>query len=616
MVVTARVVFVCALVLGSAIGQAVAQTTGRSSDEPRAELRPAEATVYAGSPNELRVIVENAREAEIPSLPEVDGLALRVGSRQVSMSSGFVINGRSSSRSRVTFTLVAIPEREGEFRIPPIDVVTGSGRVRTNPAALTARAPAAWDAAEAELSLDETSLVPGQRTGFELELSFPTTAPVTDLSIESDPLASGTVRAELPGRNNAGFARRSFNVELFGKDSYGFLSEQRIGSERRTSLTITGELEAVAPGRVEIGPVRFRVALQTGRRGARGSREIVTVETEPVAVDVAAFPEDGKPGVFDGTVGVYRIDASASETSVRVGDPIELRLEVRGPEPFASFNPPDLSERAAFAQGFRVSPDWRQADPNTYGVRRYETTIRPLRAGVDEIPPVEIGYFEPATRNYGTDSTRAIPIEVEPVRRVTAEDAIVAGGGSDSGAGSGSGSGSGDAIGPRAALASTDPGIWALPTDAAAMSRGSAVLGNAIASPAFMVAAGGPPVLALGMLAFRAASHRRDPAGVRRRRALARAARLARRGDGAGACRSFLADALDRHDRSVTASDALQLGLDRDDPIVRTLADAEAARFAANPFPTQPPTDTPGHELIRALRRCHRVIGREGAHGG
>lgn len=589
----------CALAaLAMIAGPARAQARSSEPDTPRAFLRPSEIEGYTGSPVELRLVVEGTREAEIAALPEIDGLGVRIASKQVSVNSGFVIGGRSVNRSSVIFTLVVVPSRDGTYTIPPIEVLTDSGRVRTTSATLTAAQPAEWDTGEARLRVDETALVPGQRTGFELELSFPSTEPVADLAIDTEPVG-GAFRVELPGRGKAGYARRAFEVELFGQSSYGVVGERRDARGSLTTLTVTGELEAVAPGAAELGPVRFRVARRTRGRGLGNTREVVTVTTDAVPIEVAPFPDAGRPDGFTGTVGVYRIGASASTTSVRVGDPIELTLEVRGPEPFASFTPPVLASRPGFAREFRVSPDWRRADPSTYGVRRFETTIRPRSADATAIPAIEIAYFDPLKSEYGTDRTRAIPIEVEPVRRVTAEDAVVAGSGADD-----------PAVGPDASLRSTRPGLWALPSDPVALTRRGVSAAEAARSPAFVALVGAPPGLALIALAARAAAHRRNPARERRRRAVRNALRLVRRGDAADASRSFIADVLDRPRTAVTASDASEAGLGRDDPIVRALRGAERSRFAAADGDTGSPTTD---ELIAALRRAGRRLRRSGA---
>ena len=84
-------------------------------------------------------------------------------------------------------------------------------------------------------------------------------------------------------------------------------------------------------GRIRLDPVTVSTNMAVGRvrtgdffNPYQIKYKRVSVQSEPVELEVLPLPETGKPPQFYGLVGQYTISASAAPTKVSVGDPITL----------------------------------------------------------------------------------------------------------------------------------------------------------------------------------------------------------------------------------------------------------------------------------------------------
>ena len=147
--------------------------------------------------------------------------------------------------------------------------------------------------------------------------------------------------------------------------------------------------------------------------------------SQPVTLNVRPLPTQGRPANFTGLVGQFSIDASAQPTQVSVGDPIDLRVRITGPEPLDRLLAPDLARDPAFAGPFRLSADGLRLDSSqNSGSRTYSTTLRATSDRVTRVPPVELAYFDTRAGEYRVARSQPIPLTVRPTRQVTAGDAI------------------------------------------------------------------------------------------------------------------------------------------------------------------------------------------------
>jgi hypothetical protein len=107
-------------------------------------------------------------------------------------------------------------------------------------------------------------------------------------------------------------------------------------------------------------------------------------------------------------------------TSVKVGDPITLTIQVAGPV-VAGVTLPTLAEQLG-ADDFKVPAEMAPGEGRGV-LKTFTQTIRARHAGVREIPSLQLSYFDPASGRYETASSPALPLSVAEARTVTAQDA-------------------------------------------------------------------------------------------------------------------------------------------------------------------------------------------------
>jgi hypothetical protein len=151
--------------------------------------------------------------------------------------------------------------------------------------------------------------------------------------------------------------------------------------------------------------------------GAVRKKDVV-LESPGAELAVLPLPEAGRPANFTGAVGRFALDASVDNTRVRAGEPIELRLVVRGEGNFDRVNTPGLADSTELKT---YPPTISQAD----GTKTFVQAVVPQGPGATEIPPVELAYFDPAAGRYATAKSHSIAVDVQPGRALAATGAGV-----------------------------------------------------------------------------------------------------------------------------------------------------------------------------------------------
>ena len=304
--------------------------------------------------------------------------------------------------------------------------------------------------------------------------------------------------------------------------------------------------------------------------------------TAPAAtIEVRPLP-DGAPPSFAGAVGQFEMTTTVDETSVEAGDPVRIRVALRGDGNVATLEAPGLEAPPGFdAYDPREERELFRSGRTFSGVKTFTYTLVPQGGGRFDVPAAPWTYFDPTDGRYKTLRTEPVEIAVEGPALAAVEAAP-------------------DPDGPAGLEAAADwrraPGrplwLWA-------------ALGGGLALPA----------LALGLfLAARAGRERltADTPARRSRRALAAARARLRDARSAAdpfaeveaAVRAFLADRLGVPDAPLDAA-RLETALDEagvpDDLRARTLAVLEAcARGRYAPGLGGPP-DAVAAEAERSL---------------
>ncbi|WP_165231200.1 BatD family protein [Aquisphaera insulae] len=219
---------------------------------------------------------------------------------------------------------------------------------------------------------------------------------------------------ELPPLRDARILSAGNSVRAVSSSSIG-----RLETGENLFLTRLRVIPAKA-GPLEIPAIVARLGERVGKTQA------IRLKVEPV-------PAEGRPATFLGGVGDFRVEATASAASVRLGQPITLRIAIQGPAAWGSRLAPDLSKLAELTVAPRVEelPQENVDDPPS---RVFAYRIRPTKPGDAVLPPVAVSAFDPGSGRYFTKVTRSLPFHAVavPVLESTAVESRVeprAGGG-------------------------------------------------------------------------------------------------------------------------------------------------------------------------------------------
>ena len=135
-------------------------------------------------------------------------------------------------------------------------------------------------------------------------------------------------------------------------------------------------------------------------------------------------PAEGRPASFSGAVGKgFTIEASADRSVVQTGDPIRLRIDVRGDAALDGVSLPRLAVSGLDAHDFKI-PEGPVAGIVEDGVKHFDVVLRVNNAQVSEIPPIALSWFNPDLGQYETTRSRPIAVSARAATVVSAADVV------------------------------------------------------------------------------------------------------------------------------------------------------------------------------------------------
>ncbi len=545
-----------AIVLVTAAGPAVAQSNAAAAPV-RVTAEIESDRVYVGQPFELQVSVEGDTRSQPPAIPALDGF--HIEQRGSSTNSEIVFDGtRTVERTRRVFQFSLTPTRVGVLTIPPIEVSTREGVKRTEPLRVTVEQPGELDDFKLRLEVSDQDVYAGQPVTLRLTWYIGTEVQKAAFSMPGLPegfrLYSPADRGLTPAHFQSG---QFFEVNFLGERSVARAGRAELDGREFATLTIEKLVVPSDPGEYEFGPAT--VAFSRATRGRQsifdspffnqGRSRTEVVASDPVSLVVLPLPTAGRPSSFSGLVGEYSVEAKAEPIEVRVGDPITLRVTVKGTGPADEIPMLDLAGQPGFEDAFKLTGERPTAELVPDG-KRFTAMIRARDAGVSEIPPLELTYFDARSGEYRTAASEPIPLSVQAAQRVELPG--------DAGTG-------GDLWRDRErAVSRTEEasGPREITIEDLVPSRES--LFAIVRGPIGVAVVAIPPVVALALVGVAAARRKSksDPARRRRIRALRDATRTLDRHEGAEgvllAVRAFAADWSGRSREAITSDEAVE----------------------------------------------------------
>ena len=362
--------------------------------------------ITLGESATLSLTFEGGSAKNMPT-PSVPGLQIaQIGTSQsVSYNSNI---GAMSSTVTVTFSVTA--RQAGEFTIPALTTDVNGQQLASQPLKLTvtkASAPSA-DAVNS-----------GSEVAF-LKFIFPKN------KIYAGQSAVGQLQLYLRDdvQNFGNFQLNSLPTDGFSAGKTAELQNQRrrvqIGNRSYTVIPIAVPLTAVKSGSFVLGPFTGNVVvvLPSPNQGGnpffnQGEQRPVTLVTEPVNVESLPLPEENKPANFSGAIGSFTMTATAGPTTLTVGDPVTVRVQISGRGALDAVTLPTQDAWRDF-KSYPPTSKLEIADQLGFqGTKTFEQIISPQNSDVHELPPLTFSFFNPDDGQYHTLTQAAVPLVVK-----------------------------------------------------------------------------------------------------------------------------------------------------------------------------------------------------------
>jgi hypothetical protein len=377
-----------------------------------------------------------------PSIPKVEGLRFVPMGQSSQYQS---INGRISQIASYLFQVE--PEHAGDFTLPPVTATvngevkksepvrlrvagsgggSGSGRPR---ASLPPPAPqAARQGDPAGLSADEES-----------RLAFLRVAPLKLRAYVGE-----RVPVEIKAFFRQGMQATLNSFPMFQGEAFSCQelsrkpeqTEEVLDGVPYAVLTWHTAMSAVKEGEHPVSAELTAILMvpQTSRprhpfsRGffdddffasffSSAREETVKLTSARKTMQVLPLPKAGRPENFSGAVGQFKLWANASPQDGMVGDPITLKMAIKGTGNFDRASCPHL----ASLEGWRTytpTEAFKPADSAGYeGRKSFEQAIIPLDPSIDAVPPLVFSYFDTTKESYVTLRTQPIKVKIAPDSR-------------------------------------------------------------------------------------------------------------------------------------------------------------------------------------------------------
>ncbi|MBL8956483.1 MAG: protein BatD [Myxococcaceae bacterium] len=381
----------------------------------------------------LTIVVGNAPEGATVQYPAPNDFEVLQTSQSTQMSYSLGSGNQGVIKRVQKYTLVMRANRAGKLTIPPAALATAQKTYKTDSIVM--------EAVKGRLQADAAPPPSGRPS---LPPGFPD--PFQGFFGDDDPFGGQpqVPEPDVPRSEQDLFVRATLDketayvgeqlnltlhiysrVELSSVDAVtmpkleGFLSEdldsptqlapeQRVinGVPYRSYLLRRRALFALKPGVITIGAAEADITTGMFFQGHRVHRK-----GNALTVTIKALPKEAA-GL---TVGHWRIGAEASQTTVQVGTPIQVRVALEGKGHLKSATLPKLTGPAALRIYEPTTTDKSAITRGTLGGRRVqEYVVLPQQTGSFVLPGLTLQYFNPESNRVEESKTDPITVTVTP----------------------------------------------------------------------------------------------------------------------------------------------------------------------------------------------------------
>ncbi|MCM8782306.1 MAG: BatD family protein, partial [Candidatus Omnitrophica bacterium] len=220
----------------------------------------------------------------------------------------------------------------------------------------------------------------------------------------------------------------NFSIEKFGQPKQ---YREDLGGVLYDVIEFTTNMFAIKPGEFTLGPAKLNCNLVV-RRTAQAHRRSpfnddffggffnddifedffgkyeaypLELKSLELPITVIPLPQEGKPQGFDGALGNFQLNVEATPLEVKAGDPITLKMTIKGEGNFDSVNAPKLQSK----DGFKVYDPQVKQNENE---KIFEQVLIPDSQNLTHIPQINFSFFNTRTGQYEILTNNPIPIKV------------------------------------------------------------------------------------------------------------------------------------------------------------------------------------------------------------
>ncbi len=391
--------------------------------------------LYANLPFVLQVVARGFDENPAPTLsklaiPGCRVTALGVTPQVASMMQ--IINGVRSDSRQVTYVFRFRVEAatSGPHMVPALTATQGSKRASSQPARFLVKTLEETQQMQLRLVLPDRPLWVGETVDGTLEwylrgdVGRPAfSLPLFDQEewVEVEPAPAPATQQRLRGIQ-AGSRALELPYEQ-GKSTLDGVDYTRFRFQFRLTPNKPGTL-IPAPARVmaevQVGYGRDLFGFQVPQS------RLYQALSKPLRIEIRPMPQAGRPPSFKNAVGsAFAIDVQAGRTVVRVGDPIELKIVVRGRGRLSGLILPDVAAMGLAPAKFTAPEEPPAGEVIEDGkAKLFRLAVRLRSQEAAEVPALSFAYFDPETGRYQTVQSQPIALSVKGSAVVAAADVV------------------------------------------------------------------------------------------------------------------------------------------------------------------------------------------------
>jgi tetratricopeptide (TPR) repeat protein len=381
--------------------------------------------IYIGENFGYYIVIEGTSEAgQVDLRPLQQYNPQSTGNRN--QSSVNIINGKTTQSITTVMTYALTANQVGRIQIPSVTVEVQGKTYHTNPVTVNILKPGTTDRLDLDVTLSEHQCYVGQPV--VMTVKFYVSATIGDFQFNIPAFRSDAFYIEDPDVSDG-----QAKAYRLSSGITALISQYRVTHNGRDSvlLSFSKVLIPKRSGQIDLPAALVSAAVAVGRVrsadpfdsffGAQTRYRQFMVTSAPFKLTVRPVPDEGKPDQFYGLVGQYTISASATPTSVNVGDPITLTIKIGGNKYLKPVRWPALEELPELAANFKI-PSQKASPTIENGFKVFTQTIRANSDKVTEIPSIPLAYFDAAKGAYVTAKTEPIKLEVAPTKVLTSAD--------------------------------------------------------------------------------------------------------------------------------------------------------------------------------------------------